>query len=62
MLFSCEEDDSEYVVVLSGAPSYCATVSLEDSGIYYIENTTANKGNFYSYFEVSYANVKSNGK
>ena len=61
MLFSCEEDDSVNVVELSGAPSISATVSPEDSGIYYFENTTANKGDFYSYFEVSDSNLKYNG-
>ncbi|WP_282116813.1 carbohydrate binding domain-containing protein [Cellulophaga baltica] len=61
MLFSCEEDDSVNVVELSEAPSFTATVSPEDSGLYYFENTTPNKGDFYSYFEISDANVKYNG-
>ena len=61
LLFSCEEDTSVNVVEITGEPSFTATVSPDNYGIYLIENTTQNKDQFYSYFEISESDVKYNG-
>ena len=51
ILSSCEEDDLQ-VVELKDQPSFTTTVSTENSSIYYFENTTPNKEQFYSFFEI----------
>ncbi len=54
-LWSCSDD--EEVIPLT-QPTFTITVSPENSGIYYFENTTPNKGEFYSYWEFELAGVK----
>lgn len=47
-MWSCSE--SEEIVQLT-EPTFTVSVSPENSGIYYFENTTANKDQFYNYWE-----------
>jgi len=56
LFFSCEE--SEIGTPELTQPTFTATVSAENSGIYIFENTTPNKGEFYSYFEFDIAGDK----
>jgi hypothetical protein len=54
-MWSCSED--EEVIELT-QPTFTITVSPEDSSVYYFENTTANKDEFYNYWEFELAGKK----
>jgi hypothetical protein len=49
LFFSCEED--EIGTPELAEPTFTATVSADDPGVYIFENTTPNKEDFYSFFE-----------
>lgn len=53
LIWSCDDNDDSDIVTLSEQPSFTITESAENSSIYYLENTTADKGEFYSYWEFS---------
>ena len=52
---SCEEIEPSFELV---QPTFTATVSTDDPSVYIFENTTPNKGEFYSYFEFDVAGEK----
>ncbi|WP_299664930.1 carbohydrate binding domain-containing protein [uncultured Polaribacter sp.] len=52
---SCEESETPPELV---QPTFTATVSPDNSGIYLFENTTPNKGEFFSVFEFDIAGDK----
>ncbi len=54
-MWSCSDD--EEIIPLT-QPTFTISVSPEDSGVYYFENTTANKGEFYNYWEFELAGPK----
>ena len=54
-MWSCSDDDE---VILLTQPTFTISVSPEDSGVYYFENTTANKDEFYNYWEFELAGKK----
>ncbi|SDW70296.1 Carbohydrate binding domain-containing protein [Lutibacter oricola] len=54
--WSCDNDDE--VVVQLEQPTFTITQSEEDTSIYYFENTTPNKDEFYSYWEFEIAGKK----
>ena len=56
LIFSCEENENGTPELVQ--PTFTATVSANNSGIYVFENTTPNKGEFYSYFEFDIAGDK----
>lgn len=58
VLCSCEEDDGPGMVELTQQPSFSVTQSTENSGIYFFENTTPDKEDFYNYWEISEENIK----
>ncbi|WP_282086277.1 carbohydrate binding domain-containing protein [Aquimarina algiphila] len=49
LVWSCGEDDT---VVQILEPSFTITPSTEDSSVYFFENTTPGKENFYSYWQI----------
>jgi hypothetical protein len=55
VFISCEENETSPELI---QPTFTATVSPEDSGTYIFENTTPNKGDFYSFFEFDIAGDK----
>lgn len=54
-LFSCDESDGIEVgsVALSGDPTFIISESTEVQGLFSFENTSPNKEEFYSYWEIS---------
>ncbi len=48
VFWSCSDDEE---MIPLNQPTFTVTVSPENSGIYYFENTTANKEEFYNYWE-----------
>jgi len=54
-MWSCSDDDE---VIPLTQPTFTISVSPENSGIYYFENTTPDKGEFYSYWEFELAGSK----
>ena len=54
-MWSCSDD--EEIIPLT-QPTFTISVSPEDSGIYYFENTTANSNEFYNYWEFELAGTK----
>lgn len=52
VFISCEENETSPELI---QPTFTATVSPEDTGTFIFENTTPNKGDFYSYFEYDIA-------
>ena len=56
LIFSCEETKIGTPELVQ--PTFTATVSADNSGIYIFENTTPNKGEFFSYFEFDIAGDK----
>lgn len=54
--WSCSNDDD--VVIQLQQPTFTITQSTENTGIYYFENTTPNKEEFYSYWEFEIAGKK----
>ena len=55
VFISCEENETRSELI---QPTFTATISPEDTGTYIFENTTPNKGDFYSYFEFDIAGDK----
>lgn len=56
LYWSCAKDDD--VIIELQQPSFTITQSTENEGIYYFENTTPDKGEFYSYWEFELAGKK----
>lgn len=55
-ILSCSNDDD--VIIPLTQPTFTISVSPEDSSVYYFENTTANKDEFYNYWEFELAGKK----
>lgn len=56
VFWSCSSDNDDVVELTQ--PTFTVTESAENSGIYYFENTTPNKEEFYSFWEFEIAGKK----
>ena len=54
--WSCSDDEVE--VELSEEPTFTVTVSPDDPSVYFFENTTPNKADFYSFWEFDLGGAK----